>query len=78
MPYRARTSFVTPVSKKHPVKRAVGLGNIVTDKDWLVKEYPDLFEATDEYIERVEQATANPGELRDAVITKPKSRTAKK
>ena len=74
MPYRATTSFVAPVSKKSPVKRVITEGSVLADSDPLVKVYEKagLLEHTDKFVERVEQATANPGELRNAVISKAK------
>lgn len=74
MPYRARTSFVLPVNG---VKRAVTEGTIVPDGDPIVKLVPDLLEESDTYLERVERATANPGELRNVAISKPKGKVKK-
>ncbi len=65
MPYRAKTSFHVGRKKGEKVGRLIGYGMILKDDDPLVKKYPHLFENVDDYVERVEQATAAPGEVRN-------------
>ena len=65
MAYRAKTSFVVAVSKKHPVKRVITEGTVIADNDPLVKTHADLLETGEDFLARgVEQATAAPGEKR--------------
>jgi len=72
MSKRARTSFRSPEFR-------VREGDVFSDDAPQVKAAPDLFEDVDDHIERLERATANPGELRNTPIrTAEKKKPAKR
>jgi hypothetical protein len=74
---RAKDSFTGPVAELGfaPV---VPAGTVLDETDPIVRAFPALFEPVEEAIARmgtsVEQATANPSELRDKEIPVPKGR----
>lgn len=68
--FRPRSPFVTvgPDGVKHRFDPST----LVAEGHWVLKGRESLFEPVDDYVDRVEQATAAPGEIRNV------SRTAKK
>jgi hypothetical protein len=75
MAMRAKTYFVTATNPP----RVVRAGDLVGDKDPVLKGREDLFEPVEEYLDRrsnIEQATAAPGERRSVAV--PKKRAVKR
>lgn len=69
MPYRCKEAFASPLTKaaaKRGAKRGrvFVYGAVVQDDDPILKKYKQYFEDVDDYSERVESATAAPGEIR--------------
>ena len=62
---RARTSFAVPAGV---FSRVVAEGDVFSDTDPVVKGREEFFEPVDVFVERVERATANPGEVREVVL----------
>jgi len=65
MAVRARTSFAVPAGV---FSRVVAEGDVFSDTDPVVKGREAFFEPVDGFVDRVERATANPGEVRDVVL----------
>ena len=65
MAVRARTSFAVAAGG-YP--RVIAEGDVFSDDDPVVKGREAFFEPVDVFVERVERATANPGEVRDVVL----------
>lgn len=71
MPKRAITSFRTAEFR-------VREGDVFADDAGQVKAAPDLFEDVNDHVERLERATANPGELRNTPIRTAEKKTRKR